>query len=139
MRFRNCVIDKDIAKAIIEANALLSEKSPMIEQIKLKNDFKYNSGTGEEVAKKLLEKTEPVSVFIYRPWNKWTSALGYFDGKSIYVNVRKLPMNHFDLVGLLLHEYSHYAGFNHANNYKTNEKVMFSVPYFISENVRDWI
>jgi hypothetical protein len=139
MRFRNCVIDKDIASAIVEANRLLSVNSPMIDELKLKNDFKYASGSGEEVVKKLLAPTEPVSVFIYRPWNKWSSALGYFDGKSIFVNVRKLPINRADLVGLLCHEFAHYAGFNHGNNYKTNDKILFSVPYFISENVRKWI
>ena len=140
MRFKNCTVHTKITHAIKSAEMLLTPISPMIEELKLKNDFEFNSGTGEMVAKDLLLMQAPINVYTYKPWNPWTAAMGYFDGSAIHINARKLDLfSHNDLVGLLLHEFSHYVGFQHGNNYKTEYKCKHSVPYYISENINRWV
>jgi predicted SprT family Zn-dependent metalloprotease len=110
----------------------------MANDLTMKTDWKY--GTKGDVLKTLLQEREPIHLFTYRPWNPFTKAIGYFDGKDIHININKLPrLSNSDLVGLLLHEYAHYCGFTHGNNYKTEEKCLYSVPYYLSENVEKWL
>lgn len=145
MRFRNNVLDKNIPEALKIVEGLLSAGSNMLEEIIQKNDFKYNSGGGAQVALKLLRQKEPINIYIYRPWNKFTSAVGYYGKGAIHINIYFLDK--FDttsLAGFLLHEYAHYCGFHHnsslgTSNFKTQDKVLHSVPYFLSENVGKWI
>ena len=140
MRFRNCIINANVAHAIVQVEKLLSEDSQMIKELSQKNDFKFESGSGESVVKKLLAQREPINVYSYRPWNPLTRAIGYYDGKYIHLNIKAIENFDFnDLCGLLLHEYSHYAGFKHGNNFKTEEKCLKSVPYFLSDNVSRWV
>ena len=136
MRFKNCVIDPNIAHSISYAESLLKPDSRMIKELQGKTDWKYNS---HNVVDELLKDREPVSVYTYRPWNPFTKAIGYFDGKAIHINIKVLENYNFHLVtGLLLHEYAHYCGFGHGNNYKTQEKCLYSVPYYLSENTSKW-
>jgi hypothetical protein len=129
-----------ISEAILIAEKLLDVNSPMMNEIRLKNDFKYNSGKGVDIFLNLLKERPLVKVFTYKPWYAYSKAIGYSDGVSIHINIRKLPsMDVLDVVGNLVHEYCHVASYNHANNYKTEEKVKFSVPYFCSENIKRWI
>lgn len=140
MRFDNRTNQTSIDLAIQYALNLLNPNSKMILELTNKNDFKFNSGTGQEVVAKLLEMREPIKIFTYKPMNPWTKAIGYFDGESIHINLRKLPsMTAKDVVANLLHEYSHYCGFTHGNNFYTTEKSKFSVPYFISDNIGKWL
>jgi hypothetical protein len=140
MRFRNCVIDPKVARAIAQAELMLNDGSALTQAIKAKNDFKYDSGPGDFVALQLLKDREPISVFIYKEWKWWSKVIGYFDGKAIYINNRKLQyMTHESIVANLLHEYSHYCGFSHGNNYRTAHKGLYSVPYYISDNIKDFI
>ena len=140
MRFKNNTLNKEISLAIKIAESLLNPNSPMIKELLKKDDFKFNSGSGSEVVLRLLAQREVINVFTYRSKLPWSKALGYFDGKAIYINVRKLPgLDLIELASLILHEYAHYCGMNHGNNFKTQEKALFSVPYFISENVHRWI
>lgn len=140
MRFDNRTIDAKIDIACFEASKLLTAMSKMMLEIEDKNDFKYESGKGQEVYKNLLITRQPIKVFTYRPFNPWTSAIGYFDGESIHINIRKLPlMSIVDITANLLHEYAHYCGYSHGNNYKTKEKCLYSVPYWISENIGRWL
>lgn len=137
--FNNRTLSKKIDAATYGANLLLINDSPMMVELGLKNDFQYDSGTGEEVVKKILAFNKTTQVFTYRPWNRFTSALGYSSNGEIHINIRKLDSIEFnDLVGLLCHEYLHCVGFHHGNNYKTNHKCLYSVPYFVSENISKW-
>lgn len=139
-RFQNMTTSTKIDAAIEIAERLLSVGSKMLTEISTKNDFKYNSGTGLDIAVDLRITREPVKVFTYKSFNPWSAAIGYFDGKAIHINIRKLPnMDAIDVARNLCHEYSHYCGFGHGNNYKTKEKTLYSVPYFISENLQKWI
>ena len=141
MKFQNNVINKNVAAAIIDAERLLHPDSKMMQELKLKNDFKYNSGTGVEVYNRVINCDVVAPVFTYRPFWFRSKVLGYADGKAIYLNLYKLDkLNHAELVGLLLHEWLHLGPkFGHGNNYKTKDKVNFSVNYFVSENVGKWL
>lgn len=137
MRFVNNTYDVTVNRAIESACELLTLYSKMANDLTLKTDWKY--GVRGDVLKTLLIERKPIEIFTYRPWNPWTKAIGYFDGKAIHINIKRLPMDTTDLTGLLLHEYSHYCGYTHGNNYKTEDKCLYSVPYFISENVEKWL
>lgn len=139
-RFKNMTTSQAISDAITDAERLLSPTSSMMIDLSWKDDFKYSSGTGMDVVKNLQILRKEVPVYTYRPWNPFSAAIGYFDGKAIHINVRKLPkMNHEDIVASLLHEYMHYCSYSHGNNYKTKEKCLYSVPYWVSENVKGWL
>jgi len=146
-RFENRTIQPKIAIAILKATELLERFSPMILELLRKDDFGYDSGLGHSVVIKLLQAKKPIGVYTYR--KRFTAAVGYFDGEAIHINLAKIDsMGESDIVGLLLHEYSHYSGFHHTDagfwgrrrsNYKTENKVLYSVPYFISENISRWV
>lgn len=139
-KFENRTLDKSLNLAIAKANELLWIGSIMMLDIMKKNDFKYDSGGGLLVHMKISQCKKVAPIFFYKPLNPFTSAMGYSDGKAIYLNSRKFKDFTFnDLVGLLCHEYLHMVGFNHGNNYKTQEKCLYSVNYFVSENVSKWI
>jgi hypothetical protein len=138
--FDNRTLNRDLNDAIDKANEMLVYNSPMMLELLSKDDFKYNSGLGFTVHEKIVGFNKTVPVFFYKPFNPWSAAMGYSDGKSIYINSRKFPSMVFsDVVGLLLHELMHQVGFNHGNNYKTEDKCLYSVPYFVSENVGKWV
>jgi hypothetical protein len=143
MRFKNCIIGKELTYPIQIAESLLTPYSIMYKDLqKNAGIFKYN--TPDNFLDLLLEKKEPISVFTYRPKNPWSKAIGYYSNGKIHLNIRKLPtMDKLDLVGFLLHEYAHYSGLNHGTgytrNYITEDKLKYSVPYYLSENVKNWI
>ena len=139
-RFYINVISDKIKNAALDAERLLHYESNMMKEIRLKNDWKYNSGSGEEIYDKFASTTKIVPVFTYRPKWIFSKAIGYFDGESIHINTRKLhDLSHADIVGLLCHEYSHAVGYSHGNNYPSENKNKFSVPYFISSNIDKWL
>lgn len=137
MRFINNTYDLEINRAIDNAEKLLTLYSKMANDLTLKNDWKY--GVRGDVLKTLLIERKPIEIYTYRPWNPWTKAIGYFDGKAIHINIKRLLMDTVDLTGLLLHEYAHYCGYTHGNNYKTEDKCLYSVSYYLSENVEKWL
>jgi hypothetical protein len=140
MRFKNNIIDIKVNDAVKIANGLLMAGSSMIEELSKKDDFKYNSGHGIQVVMNLIRLRNPVDIYSYKSLNPFTKSIGHFDGEAIWINSRKLPsMTVKNIVGLLLHEYAHYCGFKHGNNFITEEKCKYSVPYFLSENVEKWL
>lgn len=145
MRFQNNTIEKRVANAILDAERLLHPDSKMIHTLRLKRDWKYNSGSSEQIIKKLLSVKSAMKVFTYYPDNANTKAIGTYGNGEMRINEYMLPtMTHTAIVGNLLHEYSHHSGFAHyspfwTSNIKTKDKCLFSVPYFISENVGLWL
>lgn len=139
-RFINETGRFEIDRAILKAETLLDPASPLLLALSRKSDWRFNTGSGFGVWSAFHSCDKIIPVRTYRPWNPWTKAIGYFDGKAIYINAKKLPkMTHMDLVANLCHEYAHAAGFSHGDNYKTEEKCRYSVPYFISETIERWI
>jgi hypothetical protein len=142
MRLVNLTGDPGMDLILKEFDKLLLPGSAMLQDISLKNDFKYNTNmSGGKVAEKLQEVLpRVVQVRVYKSKWPWSAAIGYTDGKGIYLNLRKLgSMTQYDLVGFLIHEWSHLVGFSHGNNYKTSDKCLYSVPYYLSENVSKWL
>lgn len=140
MRFQNKTLSSKVSDAISICTFLLSPKSKMITDLSYKTDWKYN--TPENVVDELLKVRPRVDVYFYKSLNPFTRAVGYYQSGKIHLNTRKVSSESFemsDLVGLLLHEYAHYCGFTHGNNYKTQDKVMHSVPYYLSENIKNWL
>lgn len=137
-RFENLTGSKFVEECIVEAEKILSSTSILISALKEKNDFKFNSGTGQQVVAQLLRVHPMVKVYYYRPWNPWSGAIGYYDGTGIYINSR-IVLTREGQIANLLHEYAHHAGFEHGNNYWSQEKSEFSVPYYISDNIERWI
>lgn len=138
MKFVNKTNKTAISDAIADAHILLNANSSLIQDIFNKNDWLYDSGKGSEIVLKLLKKRDPVDVYFYKPIYPWSSAIGHFDGEAIHINFKKI-LNHNALVGLLLHEYAHYCGFSHGSNYKSKQKTLYSVPYWLSENVGNYL
>lgn len=140
MKFYNATGQMCVNAAVAKANQLLQHGSPMIQELGNRNDWKYDSGTGLEVAELLLAERPIVNVFFYKPKWPWSKAIGYYERGELFINKRRFAeFSEAELVGLLLHEYSHHCGFHHGNNYKTAHKVKYSVPYYLSENVRKWL
>jgi hypothetical protein len=140
MRFNNLITNPKVEEACKIAEGLLHTGSKMVEEISKKNDFKYNSGMGVFIALNLIKVREPIKINSYKPFYPFTKVLGYFDGKEIYINIRKMEVLDINnLVGLLLHEYAHYCGYKHGNNFKSKDKCITSVPYFLSENIEKWL
>lgn len=140
MRFRNNVIDTKVNEAVKKANDLLQAGSNLIEHISTKDDFKYNSGMGVQIALNLILARDPINVYTYKPFYPFSKALGYYDGDAIWINIRKMEvLDISQLIGLLVHEYAHYCGYKHGSNYKSKEKCLYSVPYYLSENIKLWI
>jgi len=140
MVFQNCIIDKKMIHAIKWAQLLLKGSSPMVLAILQKDDWRFNSGKSTDIILKLLTQRDPVNVFSYRPWNPFSKAIAYTDGKAIYFNIKKLDdISETEIVGCLLHEYAHICGFTHGNNFPSEEKNDYSVPYYLSQNVKKWV
>jgi hypothetical protein len=140
MRFRNCIISNEIDHAVKQVEKLLTPESTMIKELIGKDDFKYGAKYGADVVTKLLEYRDPINVYSYKPFNPFSSAVGYFDGKAIYISTKALNTFDFEkFCGLLLHEYAHYCGFKHGSNFPSGDKRKFSVPYYLSSNITKWV
>lgn len=142
MKFLNMTTSKEIVDAIKLAEMLLVPYTSLFESVNRKDDWKFDHiQNGTEVSWNLcVKQRSPIPVFTYKPFNPFTKAIGYFDGKAIHINSRKLPfMTTVEITGMLLHEYAHYCGFTHGNNFKTDFKCKYSVPYFLSENASRWL
>ena len=133
-RFINKTINTKIKDAIVLANQYLDADSDLMQAIKLKNDWKYPAGLkGIDVYLNLYRDREPVDVYTYKPFNVFSAAIGYFDGDSIHLNLRKLDsMSVNDVAGCLVHEYGHYCNYGHGSNWPSEDKNNYSVPYFCS-------
>lgn len=139
MRFENCTLHHNISHAIEQVEKLLHPSSKMIKELSQKNDFKFNSGLGSDVVLRLLTLGKTLKIFTYRPWNPFSRAMGYYDGKAIHININKIDsFDYGEICGLLLHEYAHHCGFAHGNNFPSKEKNLYSVPYFLSTNITKW-
>jgi hypothetical protein len=142
-RFNLCAVSTKLEIAIHDAQNLLNHNTRMINEIVDKQDWKYNSGTGLAIKDSLLKERDVINVYVVPSKN--TKAVAYFQNGNIYIYQNYLDTVLFaNLVGTLLHEYAHYCGFNHnssfgTSNFKTKAKCLYSVPYYLSENVARWV
>jgi len=142
-RFNLCAVSTKLEIDIENAEKLLVEPSRLYNNVFYKNDWKYNSGSGIDVYKSLYKEKTPINVYVAPSKN--TKAVAYFQNGNIYIYQSYLDAATNDnLIGTLLHEYAHYSGFNHnssfgTSNFKTKAKCLYSVPYYLSENVSRWV
>lgn len=140
-RFQNSTVGiPKLIEAIRLAELDLHPDSEITNDARIKNDWKYNSGTGHKVYLKLTDLRPPVSVYV-KQGNPKSAALGMYSKGVItfyehYVERATVE----ELRASLRHEYAHYAGFSHisgpfgmTSNYKTKDKCLYSVPYWLSE------
>lgn len=140
-RFQNNIINQDVSFAITVAETMLMPESLMMQELRDKNDFGFNSGSGMEVYNRIIQCKQVAPIFTYKSKWPWSAALGYSDGASVYLNLRKLgKLSLHEIVGLLLHEWLHIGpGFTHGNNFPSELKSRTSVNYYVSDNVLKWI
>jgi len=75
----------------------------------------------------------------YKPWNRFTKAVGYAKYPKIYVNHYKMDkMFASDFVQLLAHETMHLIGYKHKGNYVTQYNLK-TVPYVIGSLAEAWV
>lgn len=143
MRFSNMTNIGILNVAGQKAEMLLTPPSKMLTEIMGKHDWKYGEypSAGWEIAARLVYERESVKLLTYRPFNPFTKAIAMTNGDgAIHFNVYKIHKRSLsEIVGTILHEYAHLCGFKHGSNYKTKEKCLHSVPYFLSENVERWL
>jgi predicted metallopeptidase len=144
IKFDNRTTNLELNSLIYKASALLEMDSVMMADIRCKNDFKYESGSGLEVSLKIYKCDKVAPIFFYKPKWRFTKAMGYSDGKAIHLNSYKFDsFSDADIIGLLLHEYLHFVGFNHGTgmraNYWNEDKSNHSAPYFVSDNISRWL
>ncbi len=140
-RFTLQAINQNLVKAKEIAESLLTANSKMMTDLAYKSDWAYPPiYSGQALVNLLIQEREPVAITTYRPWYWRSPVIAYHQSGVIHFNDRKFyQLDHISMTGTLLHEYAHYCGLSHGNNYKTNHKVQFSVPYYISENIKLWI
>lgn len=139
-RFNIQIIDDNVATAWKQAEKMLTPESPMMLALRAKNDWRFDSGTGSLVHENMLRLSAPMRVELYWPRNRFTSAIGTYYKGTLRINGYKLPhLSVPKLVAHLCHEYAHHMGFNHGSNYYSKEKGLYSVPYYISDNMEKWL
>lgn len=139
-RFQNRTWLTKISLAANIAEANFMPNSPMMLELRAKNDWLYWPATGEKVYQQILNCNRTVEVYTYRPFNCKTRAVAKFDGKAVHLNSYKLgKLTLRELAATLSHEYLHACGFTHGNNWKTQKKINHSVPYYVSENYWRWL
>lgn len=141
-RFQNSTVGlPKLIEAIRLAEQDLVISSDIMLDLAEKNDWKYNSGkNGQEIALKLLAERPSVSVYVKQGDPK-SAAIGAYSNGVITLYEHYVERATIDeLRASLRHEYAHYAGFSHisgpfglTSNYKTKDKCLYSVPYWLSE------
>jgi hypothetical protein len=138
-RFENMTTNMELNALINKANELLHTDSAMMETLRLKNDFKYDSGDGAKVFCKIANCDKVAPIFFYKPKWRFSRAMGYSDGKAIHLNSYKFnSFSDSDIIGLLCHEWLHFL-FSHGGNYPSAHKNNFSVNYFVSSSIKEWL
>lgn len=140
-RFQNSTVGlPKLIEAIRLAEADLDFNSVLMGLVLDKNDWKYKSGGGPEVFEKLTRERPLVSVYV-KQGNPKSAAIGAYSNGVITLYEHYVERATVDeLRASLRHEYAHYAGFSHnsgpfglTSNYKTKDKCLYSVPYWLSE------
>ncbi len=148
MKFINMTNNSDLTPACRIAEDLINNPLSQMHQDLLRVDYYFrwswdNKGSNlsdqVECRFRIINGPEEVKVFTYRPKWPFTKAVAYADKKGIHFNIYKVDKTDLaSKVGTLLHEYAHKCEFGHGNNFKTEEKVKFSIPYWLSSNVSRW-
>jgi len=140
--FINCTLNESVNSGIFIAHKLLSPYSVMSKELKQKTDWKYD--TPDNFLEILTTYKGKINVYTFRPKNPWSKVIAYYERDAINFNIRKLPdLGSVAIAGTLIHELCHHLGIHHGTgrlrNYKTQDKSLYSVPYYISDNIHKWV
>lgn len=154
MRFINMTNHGSINEAIQKAEKLLLPESPLmkaVQEVKWRFGLEifgpcyvYNYlffGPKGSVYDDESDTHEPIKVFTYKPGWRFTKAIAMTNGDgAIHFNIYKINKTSLaDKVSTILHEYAHLCGFSHGSNWRTREKELYSVPYYLSANASRWL
>jgi len=136
------IINKTGQKKIDEAVELfwsyLPENLEQLNSIPSKDYFYQCDQTSDEIASKIKEffyntdSTKDITLVLYKPFNRWSSAIGYTDEptRTIHINSRKLnSLEILDYSGHIFHESLHVMGYTHS--FYNSKNRPFTVPYFL--------
>lgn len=134
MRFINRTNREVLSIAAHFADDMLRPGSKLLQEVGKKNDWKYGTEmSGTQVAARLCQvPLEPIQIVLYKSINPWSSARASWDGEVISINIRYLNQKTTTvekLVGSIVHEFCHAAGFGHGSNRRNKDKELHSVPY----------
>jgi hypothetical protein len=117
--------------------------SSFFEQLSVKDLPEYFNHTDHSPA----QVVEQINIYTgsqftveeYKPWNRFTKAIGHAQYPKIYVNYYKMDkMFASDFVQLLAHETMHLIGYKHKGNYVTQYNLK-TVPYVIGSLAEAWV
>lgn len=133
---RKGVNDKvDIAIGLFES--VLRSEDFFTDMVKL-NWFSHSKDSGLAVYHSLFSCEDSIRIVYYRPWYRWSKAVGYYANGVIHINdrkINKLTVN--DLVELIAHETCHFLGYKHKGNYKYKYDNVHSVPYMVGRIMKE--
>lgn len=108
-----------------------------LKRVKEIDSFNYTNDPGIVVAHRIQCFNGEITIRSYRPWFRWTKAIGYEKNGVIYINEYiKLPV--LDRVENLYHEIIHSVGYSHKGNY-VNEFNLQTAPYLVANMFKNYI
>lgn len=103
--------------------------------------FNHTNLSSREVADTLFNAAYSIDIEVrgYRTFNPWSKVIGYAEGKTIYVNLRKLQdLDIYERANNFYHEFCHLAGFSHDGN-RVTPYNLGSVPYKAGQIFEDYL
>ena len=129
-----CEVDNEIVKKACE---LVEMHYKDEEFLKVMDSTTFNM-PGMKYSYVVKNSSIEISVKSYRTRNPFSSVVGYFDGKTIWVNTRKIDMPLEDRTANIWHELSHAMGWQHKGN-RVTEFNLKTVPYLGSKLFVDYL
>jgi hypothetical protein len=124
-----------IDDTVIRASATLMSRhfrdEKFLDKIAEVKKFNHTTLSPIEVANTLHNMAYGIEIDIrgYRTFNPWSKVIGYAEGNTIFVNLRKLyDLDIYERCGNFYHEFCHLAGFTHDGNRVTPYNLE-TVPY----------
>jgi hypothetical protein len=139
------MISVHIDDTVIRASATLMSRhctdEAFLDLIADVEKFNHTKLSSEEVAHSLFNASYSIDIDIrgYRTWNPWSKVIGYAEGNTIFVNMRKLQdLDVYERAGNFYHEFCHLAGFSHDGNRVTPYNLN-TVPYRAGQIFEDYL
>tara|TARA_R110000868_G_C10972548_1_gene770456 strand:+ start:34171 stop:34713 length:543 start_codon:yes stop_codon:yes gene_type:complete len=130
-----------IQKCVELANTLVRNEESIYTVVKNKS-FDMSTATGKHIAQQLkdsLVNEKTIEIVIYKPFYRWSKALGYFDRtqpNKIFLNYYRLNRAPSSIVATIIHEWVHFVdgnddqhSFGHGDNNRLGKEN--TAPYFI--------
>lgn len=100
--------------------------------------FNHTTKTGIDVANDIANYNGTVVIKSYKPFWRWSRAIAYAQGNTIYFNSRKNHDNYYELCETIAHEIMHLIGYKHKGNYVTSYNLK-TVPYMVGAMFKEHV